>query len=111
MIPTGVTTARAVQEERARRACPGWDTWVTATHDRRNVWSAQPEGAQGAVIHDEPSSDDLINAVRKYEAELPRHLEDARRALESVPDTGIGRDKAAVLGALVAALEKLCERG
>jgi hypothetical protein len=106
MIPTGVTTALAVLEERARRACPGWDTWVIQTHDRRLVWSAQPEGALGAVITDQASVDELIRAVRRYEAKLPEHLEDARRQLESVPRTGIGRDKAAVLEALVKALEQ-----
>jgi hypothetical protein len=107
MIPTGVTTALAVQEERARRACPGWDTWVIQTHDRRLVWSAQPEGALGAVITDAWSVDDLIRAVAKYELNLPKHLEDARRQLASVPNTGIGRDKAAVLEALIKALETL----
>lgn len=101
-----VNAAPAVQEEHARRGCPGWDTWVIGTHDKRLVWSAQPEGANGAVITDQPAADDLIRAVAKYELNLREHLETARRHLASVPNTGIGRDKAAVLEALVKALEQ-----
>jgi hypothetical protein len=110
-MSTGVTSALAVAEERAAAGCPGWETWVVSTHDKRLLWSAQPEGARGAVIYDEPTADHLILAVRKYETDLPAHLEDARRRLASVPHTNIGRDEAAVLTALVASLEKLGARG
>lgn len=105
-MTTKVNAALAVQEERARRGCPDWDTWVIGTHDKRLLWSAQPDGARGAVITDQPTADALIRAVARYEAELPRHLEEARRELASVPNTGIGRDKAAVLEALIKALEQ-----
>jgi hypothetical protein len=109
-MTTKVNAALATMEERARRGCPSWDTWVIGTRDKRLLWSAQPEGASGAVITDEPTPDDLIKAVARYEGKLPLHLEEARRELASVPNTGIGRDKAAVLEALVKALEKLAVR-
>jgi hypothetical protein len=107
MIPTGRNTALAAQEQRVADACPGWQTWVIQTYDRRLLWSAQPDGALGAVIDGEPSADDLIGAVQAYHGKLPAHLEDARRQLASVPATSIGRDKARVLQALVASLEQL----
>jgi hypothetical protein len=85
-----VNAALAALEEHARQGCPGWETWVISTHDRRLLWSAKPDGALVAVIEGETSA--------------------ARRHLANAPDTGIGRDKAAVLAALVAALEKLATR-
>jgi hypothetical protein len=91
-------------------ACPGWQVWPIGTWDRRTEWSAQPDGAQGAVIMGKASADELLAAVREYEQDLDRHLDDAKALLASVPDSGIGRDSAAVLAALVSALEALAVR-
>jgi hypothetical protein len=106
-MSTRVNKALAELEERARRGCPGWETWVIATHDKRLLWSARPDGAAVAVIAGEASAGDLVEAVAAYTLNLPARLEAARRELASVPHTNIGRDRAAVLSTLVAALEKL----
>ena len=105
-MTTHVSTM-AETEDRVRAACPGWDTWVIRTHDSRTEWSARPAGAVAAVIYGRTSPVELIARVRAYERDLPRYLDDARRQLAVLPDTGIGRDQAAVLRTLAAALEAL----
>lgn len=108
-----MTTSDAIRrrvaetETRLREALPGWECWPIGTWDNRTTWSAQPDGARGAVIDGQPSVDDLIKAVRKYEFELPKHIEGQRRRLAECPDTGYGRDKAAVIQARITALERL----
>lgn len=98
---------RRVAEQQAQldEALPGWQSWPIGTWDGRTLWSAQPAGAMGAVITDAASTDELIQAVRSYEATLPGHLADARMNLQACPPTGIGQDRAAVLRALISALE------
>jgi hypothetical protein len=103
------TSALAEQEARVAQACPNWEAWPISHHDRRVSWSARPEGASVAVITDAPGSEEVIAAVKAYEAELPRRLEDLKRQLAGAPHTSIGRDKIAVLESVVAALENLAE--
>ncbi len=109
----GVQLTRSVvaqQQDHLREACPGWEVWPIGTWDRRTEWSAQPDGAHGAVITGKASADELLAAVREYEQDLDRHLDDAKALLATVPASGIGRDSAAVLAALVSALEALAVR-
>ena len=63
--------------------------------------------ARVAVIEGAESPADLIEAVREYAADLPARITDAKELQAALPGTGIGRDRAAVLGALIVALEAL----
>ena len=104
------TAARRMAEEQERlneAIGPNWRAWPIGTYDRRTLWSAMPVGAAGAVITDMTSADALTEAVRAYEADLPRHLADARADAAACPGTGVGRDRKRVLEALEIALEAL----
>jgi len=104
-------SAAATERDRLRAECPHWECWPIRLYEgRRNVWSARPDGAAVAVIEGRASVDDLRAAIRQYEADVQRHLDDARQMLAAVPNSGIGRDSAAVLAALVTALEAMAER-
>src|SRR5215471_8891834 len=93
-------TAVETAQDEARAACPGWQVWpVKLFAGNRTVWSAQPDGARVAVIEGADSAEDVVKAVRAYEAGLAGHLDDARALLSLVPDSGIGRDRAGALGA------------
>lgn len=98
-------------EERLARELPGWSCWPIGTWDGRTLWNAGPLGPTGnstsAIINDVPSPDELVKRVRAYEAELPQHIAEVRRRMAAVPDTGYGRDQAAVFKARVADLEQL----
>jgi hypothetical protein len=99
------------QTDRLREELPGWSCWPIGTYDRRIFWNAGPTGHTGnsttSVITDEPNPEALIKAVRKYEEELERHIQDFRQLMALQPGTGYGRDRARAIGAQVELLEGL----
>lgn len=100
----------ADQEAELRRQLPGWEAWPIRTHDGKLLWSAQPEGAKGAVFTQIETPKALRAAVREYMRDLDTHIVHARQRLADCPPTGIGRDRAAVLEALITALENMSAR-
>lgn len=107
-MPQQAGSVTAEAEQRLMEKHPGWQVWaVRLTEGNRLLWSAMPEGAVAVVISDEPSPEDLTEAIDHYEQHLGAHLYAARLNAAGQPDTGVGRDNAKVLGVLVTALEKL----
>jgi hypothetical protein len=103
-------SAAATEQDRLQAELPGWTIWPIRAWGVGNVWSAMPDGATVAVFTGLHSGDDLVKAVREYQRDVERHLDDARALLASCDSSGIGRDRAAVVGALVAALEAMAVR-
>lgn len=103
-------TTTAEQQELVRAACPGWDCWAVLPSHGPLTWSARPDGAPAATITGQPGPAELVAKITGYERDLARHLGDARRRLEMLPHSNVGRDEAAQLQALATALENLSAR-
>jgi hypothetical protein len=103
-------SAAAIEQDQLRAELPGWTAWPAKNWGRQTEWSAMPDGAAVAVFTGLHSGDDLVKAVREYERDIDLHLADARALLASCDSSGVGRDRAAVVGALVTALEAMSAR-
>ncbi len=104
------TGTLAEREARVNAELPGWQAWAIMTITKATYWNARPEGAPAAVITEKTDPAKLITAVRQYERDIARHLQETRGRLAACAMSNIGRDEAAQLHVLVTALENLSAR-
>lgn len=104
------TGTLAEREARVNAELPGWRAWAIMTVSKTTYWNTRPDGAPAAVVTEQTCPADLIEAVRGYERDIARHLQETRGRLAACAMSNIGRDEAAQLQALATALENLSAR-
>ena len=110
MTPSQTFYGRLADSERMLQAAlPGWRCWSVSESGGHTTWHARPDGALGAVVNAD-SADALLLEARAYQAQLPRHIQEANERLAALADNPVGQDQAAVQTALIASLTALQQR-
>ena len=96
-----------------RERLPGWDVWYVSNYQfASRAWCGRPDGALVSIKKVESDSDtEFLKRVVEFEAELPKHIANARTELASLPpNRPESADRRKVLDAQLQALLALQAR-